>query len=311
MNHTGKNTRGFALIALGVWAFVLFGCLGLSVDAGRLFINKNEAQLFADAAAMDAAKDLDGTAKGIAAAKRSVAASLNKWDFSTQGVPSPSVEFATGTRPAQWVSNPSSAAGYTHVRVTVDLSQAMYFSAIAFTSKTQLVKAQAVAAQTTLRTVHQGLFPMAAAAAGNAAPHFGLTPGKKVELWYWGDEADENLRRRLTGDYQGPGDSVVVGQPVRTLTEAKPETAAFLLERAAQDSDTTSQSWMEYKTAGIGNGRRIVMMPVVNEETNEVRAIGQFLLTPPSAIYIGEAGLANVNHSGAGAPGGYQVRLLQ
>ncbi len=39
--------------------------LGLAFDTGRLFIVKNELQTFADASALAACKNLDGTATGV------------------------------------------------------------------------------------------------------------------------------------------------------------------------------------------------------------------------------------------------------
>src|SRR2546427_7056716 len=54
-----------------------------SVDIGRMYITKNEAQSYADAAAVAAALKLDGTAAGLTAADAAVAASPNKWGFST------------------------------------------------------------------------------------------------------------------------------------------------------------------------------------------------------------------------------------
>jgi len=48
-----------------------------------MYITKNEAQSYADAAAVAAALKLDGTAAGLTAADAAVAASPNKWGFST------------------------------------------------------------------------------------------------------------------------------------------------------------------------------------------------------------------------------------
>jgi len=48
-----------------------------------MYITKNEAQSYADAAAVAAALKLDGTAAGLTAADAAVVASPNKWGFST------------------------------------------------------------------------------------------------------------------------------------------------------------------------------------------------------------------------------------
>src|SRR5260370_30589445 len=78
-----SGKRGFTLLASGVCIVGLFGAAGLAVDIGRMYITKNEAQSYADAAAVSAAMKLDGTAAGLSAADAAVTASPNKWGFST------------------------------------------------------------------------------------------------------------------------------------------------------------------------------------------------------------------------------------
>src|SRR5437867_1199364 len=48
--HTNK--KGFTLLACAVCAVALLGTAGLAVDVGRMYITKNEAQSYADAAAV-------------------------------------------------------------------------------------------------------------------------------------------------------------------------------------------------------------------------------------------------------------------
>ncbi len=57
--------RGFVLIAMSITMLLLLAMLGLAFDLGRVYIARNEAQVFTDAAAMAAASRLDGTAPGI------------------------------------------------------------------------------------------------------------------------------------------------------------------------------------------------------------------------------------------------------
>src|SRR4051794_37420217 len=78
-----SRERGFTLLASAVCAAALFGAAGLAVDIGRMYITKNEAQSYADAAAVSAASKLDGTAVGLANANAAVDASPNAWGFST------------------------------------------------------------------------------------------------------------------------------------------------------------------------------------------------------------------------------------
>ena len=60
--------RGFVLIAMSVTMLLLLAVIGLAFDLGRVYIARNEAQVFTDAAAMTAASKMDGTAAGIARA---------------------------------------------------------------------------------------------------------------------------------------------------------------------------------------------------------------------------------------------------
>src|SRR5256885_10714872 len=83
LSERPSGKRGFTLLASGVCVVGLFGAAGLAVDIGRMYITKNEAQSYADAAAVSAAMKLDGTAAGLTAADAAVAASPNKWGFST------------------------------------------------------------------------------------------------------------------------------------------------------------------------------------------------------------------------------------
>lgn len=334
---------------MAVWAVVLFGLLGMSVDIGRLIINKNEAQMFADSAALAAALQLDGTSAGVTNAKNQVSSSLNRWDFETQTIPTPTVEFATAGNPDTWVASPLTATGYTNVRVTVNLTQNLFFMPVKYSGMTQAVNAQAVAQQTQMTTMYQGLFPFAPLAFNSTGPHYGLIPGVPYtmrypaskhaspctgdladanhakdggERGYWGDNSASVLRKRVVSDYQTSNDAVVVGQVLNTVSGAKTTIATSLNERAAQDTDDTSTTWAAYVAGGNGNGRRVVVMPIQDMNTNVVYSFGQFLLLTSGsydhtgnaawcAIYIGEASLPNTNHSGAGStPGAYQVKLI-
>src|SRR6266536_6330463 len=88
-----RRERGFTLIAAGACVVALFGAAGLAIDLGRMYITKNESQGYADAAAVSAAIQLDGTATGLANADAAVAASINpcapssasanRWNFGT------------------------------------------------------------------------------------------------------------------------------------------------------------------------------------------------------------------------------------
>src|SRR6266849_3472741 len=75
MAHVNSHRHGFTLLATAMCAVGLFGMAGLAIDIGRMYITKNEAQGYADAAALAAAQQLDGTASGLTNADSAVSAS--------------------------------------------------------------------------------------------------------------------------------------------------------------------------------------------------------------------------------------------
>src|ERR1043166_10081904 len=65
MLHSNQRPRrGFILVAMSVSMLLLMAVMGLAFDLGRIYIARNEAQVFTDAAAMAAAANLDGTPVG-------------------------------------------------------------------------------------------------------------------------------------------------------------------------------------------------------------------------------------------------------
>ena len=63
--HARRGERGFSLLVTAAAAIVLVGMLGLAFDAGHMMIVKDELQTFADASAMAAVTQMDGTQTGI------------------------------------------------------------------------------------------------------------------------------------------------------------------------------------------------------------------------------------------------------
>ncbi len=95
---------------------LLLAVVGLAFDFGRIYIARNEAQVFTDAAAMTAATRLDGTAEGLARARAAVARLPMRWNLGTQPFTGVVVEFSADGM--QWNADPKEAAGLTIVRVT-------------------------------------------------------------------------------------------------------------------------------------------------------------------------------------------------
>src|ERR1700719_2385306 len=89
-----NRKKGFILIAMSVFTFLLLAVVGMAFDLGRVYIARNEAQVFTDAASMAAAKQLDGTAAGVDRARAAVAAMPNRWNLGTETFSGVVIEFS-------------------------------------------------------------------------------------------------------------------------------------------------------------------------------------------------------------------------
>lgn len=90
-----KRERGFVVIAMAVAMVLLLACIGLAFDFGRLYIARNEAQVYTDAAAMTAASRLDGTLEGVRKARLAVEHLPGRWNLGTQPFTGVVVEFSS------------------------------------------------------------------------------------------------------------------------------------------------------------------------------------------------------------------------
>ena len=132
-----SKSKGSILIVTCLAMVVIAGVAGLAVDAGRMFVARNELRSFADSAALSAALQLDGTSEGIARARAAVAsasAGANKWDMATKTISNTTVSFAkaadkASNRPddATWSTSPADPAPYRFARVVASVDVPMIF----------------------------------------------------------------------------------------------------------------------------------------------------------------------------------------
>src|SRR5512138_1677908 len=108
--------KGFVLIAVAISILIIVAMLGMAIDLGRAFITKNEAQAFTDAAALAAARELNGTSSGVTAATNAVAVSANRWNMATRAFTGVVTEFSADR--ANWTATPITASDLRYVRVT-------------------------------------------------------------------------------------------------------------------------------------------------------------------------------------------------
>src|SRR5260370_6817782 len=145
-SNTGE--RGFVLVACMVCAVVLFGMAGLAIDLGRMYITKNEAQSFADSAALYAAQQLDGTPVGLILADTAVATNPNKWNFGTTAFSGTINEYSPDGS-TNWQTSDKvtalQALNIRYVRVTPTVNNvALSFLPMTGTGTTATVKSHAI-----------------------------------------------------------------------------------------------------------------------------------------------------------------------
>ncbi|MEO8100286.1 MAG: pilus assembly protein TadG-related protein [Acidobacteriota bacterium] len=116
-----SRQKGFVLIAMSVAMLLMLASLGMAFDFGRIYIARNEAQIFTDAAALAAAQKLDGTASGVDAAREAVRRLPNRWSLGTKSFEGVVVEFSADAK--KWEANPADPAGLTFTRVTAPENQ--------------------------------------------------------------------------------------------------------------------------------------------------------------------------------------------
>ena len=108
--------RGFVLIAMSVALVLLLTVMGLAFDFGRIYISRNEAQVFTDAAAMTAASQLDGTDAGLKRARQAIARLPMRWNLGTKPFTGVVVEFSADKQAWARVTAPDNQVEITFLR---------------------------------------------------------------------------------------------------------------------------------------------------------------------------------------------------
>lgn len=330
LNTRRRRERGFVLIVMAVSAVVIFGCLGLAIDIGRMYVAKNEAQAYADAAALSGALALNGTTAGVTAAQTAATSNTTQWNFNTASFSGTVVEVATSAA-GPWTNAttpPSPATDYGYMRVTASVPVSLYFMPVvtAFASGgspalSTNVTAQAVAGQLLQTTFNEGAFPFSPIAfdgptgGSNTTAPWGFVAGQQYTIRYAangssecaGDATDSNhikigSSRGFWGDnsanvigQQVQGDlqeeSLTVGEQLPGVGGAKTTVATDIEDRVNQDGDTTDDTYSSYLANPAHNGRRVVVMPIQSEVNGTVLGFGTFFLLDNGAY--GHTGNSN------------------
>jgi uncharacterized membrane protein len=145
-----KSERGFILIVMSACMFLLLAVIGMAFDVGRVYIARNEAQVFVDAAAMAGAQQIDGTAAGLERARAAVKRLPNRWNLGANSFEGVQVEFAPDAE--HWSTQPNDVGGVHFVRVIApDNHLDILFLRAVGGPATFTVPAQAVAATNPVR----------------------------------------------------------------------------------------------------------------------------------------------------------------
>ncbi len=141
-----SSERGYTLVGLTISAIALMGILGVAVDIGRLYISKNETQVYADAAALAAVTQLNGSLTGLAAARTAAAAAANSWNLNSTNATTGTLEFGTSSA-GPWVANPANGTGYSYARATLPVQMPLFFLPVVVSRYQQQVVSVSVASQ--------------------------------------------------------------------------------------------------------------------------------------------------------------------
>jgi Flp pilus assembly protein TadG len=127
-----RSDKGFVLIVTCIVLATLLALAGLGIDIGRMYVIQSELQAFSDAAALNAALQLDGTAGGIARARQAASEFATgphamKWDLGSQPITDIKTSFdahsvrVTASAPAPLIflrALPAGKAGFSTVAVS-------------------------------------------------------------------------------------------------------------------------------------------------------------------------------------------------
>ncbi|MEP6539911.1 MAG: pilus assembly protein TadG-related protein [Bryobacteraceae bacterium] len=292
--------KGFTLIATAVCLIALVSVAGLAVDLGRAFITKNEAQAFADAAAISAARELNGKSTGITNAQAAVttARSADLWNLGTTAftVANTTVDFAT-TANGPWVAAPANPpVGYGFVRVTASPNLPVFLLPVVGSSTSLTVSARSVAGVVPQTFPRGGYLPFTPFAHSMTDPDYGFVIGQAYTVLWPGNVrvgpngcAGDNTQQWIDNANAGGGgergyfelqsassiSAAILGQKQLTplsvgdivnLTNGQKQAEQNALETlAGRDTDLTDYQPIPGNPAATGyhgNGVRLVVMPI-------------------------------------------------
>jgi Flp pilus assembly protein TadG len=329
---TRNNRRkGYVLIATAFGMTVVLGAAGLAVDIGRAYVARSEVQAYADAASIAAAAQLNGTSAGITAAQSAAQNAPNKWNFGTQSIPSPTIQFAqplvsntNQADPATWTTAPATGTNYIFVQVTASVNVPMTLIRAVAAQSSMTVAANAQAGQVMVTSYMDGLLPFSPIAPNGAdTVNYGYQTGQLYTLRYpsnggqnagnvcpgdasatywqslpsqdngfWGSTSSSVLRGEIVDDTQAV--PITIGETVPMVGGNRATEGDALDARVLEDTDPYSATYAAYEQSGTGNGRRVIGVPVNSGYPNFTAVAVRAFFLQPAGVYSGVTGSTSI-----------------
>lgn len=310
-----RARRGFTLVAMAISATALVAVVGLALDIGRLYIAKNETQIYCDAAALAAVKQLNGLSSGITSATTAATSLKNSYNLNSTNVTTSTITFANSAS-GPWLAAanlPGTPTGYMYAKVSLPVQMPLYFLPIVSSRYSQQVQSVAGAGQVEITSFGAGLAPYSLVSTNTTGPQFGFVVGKEYtiqwpqfngtrngcnygnpekcfnqepcedesrsSMWavasnwssstngYWGFSSNSDIERSVINGLQTA--AITVGDNILPImTNGNKAAQALVLDtRASQDTEYLKQAAADYQLSSTRNGRRIMLIPVLNPES--------------------------------------------
>ena len=299
--------RGFSLVLIAATIVVMLGMLGLAFDLGRMFIVKNELQTFADASALAAVSQMDGTQAGIQNANATATAGPlgqtvpNGYNFDVTPITAVTATYASTFTSATYDSYATASAPatntYRFIHIVATASTPLNFLPALPGIPTSLTVASSAIAGQQANSTPGDLAPfMPDAHDTTDTTHFGFTVGQEYTL-KWGNgsttcagdagftDPDPSSQHGFVNLGQGNSDSALRDSIVYGADPTSPVDVGALLPGvpgnrgsnifsalsalASSDTDDTSvyPGYLSSLAAGTANGRRIITVAIGDPST--------------------------------------------
>jgi Flp pilus assembly protein TadG len=347
-----RSRGGYVTLLFALCLLFLLGVCGLAIDIGRMYVAKSESQSFADAAALNAVSTLATSPGAFSAATTAASQTSKKWNFGITAITDVVTTFGTSTTDTFTATPPApgnQASDYRFVRVTTHVNVPMYLMIAAIRQPQAVVAGQAMSGLLSTTSLPGGEFPFSPYSRKNASPDDGSDPfGFKVGNSYtlrWSPPGDQTTCGTDSGNVGSNGSfrgycctgsssatsvrdvlagagtvPVSVGDAFGPLETPGQKNSISIQDFINYDTDQVSPDYATYhaNTTNPGNGKRIVIVPVNNNQQTVAGFAAFFLYTADQYAgknYCGEY-IGAITQGAPGLPPGsgsgvYHMKLIQ